>query len=62
MVKVALILRDALTALDLVGVPKTSGGKGMHVLVPIERRYEHAEARGFAPPWRGRSRPRIPTW
>jgi bifunctional non-homologous end joining protein LigD len=46
-VKVALILRDALTALDLVGVPKTSGGKGMHVLVPIERRYEHAEARGF---------------
>jgi len=46
-VKVALILREALTALDLVGVPKTSGGKGMHVLVPIERRYEHAEARGF---------------
>ena len=46
-VKVALILRDALTALDLVGVPKTSGGKGMHVLVPIERRYEHADARGF---------------
>ena len=46
-VKVALILREALTALDLVGVPKTSGGKGMHVLVPVERRYEHAEARGF---------------
>jgi bifunctional non-homologous end joining protein LigD len=46
-VKVALILRDALSALDLIGVPKTSGGKGMHVLVPVERRYEHADARGF---------------
>jgi len=46
-VRVALILREALTALDLEGVPKTSGGKGMHVLVPIERRYDHGEARGF---------------
>jgi bifunctional non-homologous end joining protein LigD len=46
-VRVALILREALTALNLEGVPKTSGGKGMHVLVPIERRYDHAEARGF---------------
>ena len=62
-VKVALLLRDALSALDLVGVPKTSGGKGMHVLVPVERRYEHAEARGVRRGRRaGDRRTRTPTW
>ena len=54
-VEVALLVRDALSALGLEGVPKTSGGKGMHVLVPVERRYEHAEARGRSSrPWPGR--------
>jgi bifunctional non-homologous end joining protein LigD len=46
-VEVALLVRQALDALGLVGVPRTSGGKGMHVLVPIERRYDHEQARGF---------------
>jgi bifunctional non-homologous end joining protein LigD len=47
LVAVALLVRDALAALGLEGVPKTSGGKGIHVLVPIDRRYGHDEARGF---------------
>jgi len=46
-VEVALLVREALTALGLESVPRTSGGKGMHVLVPIERRRTHEEARGF---------------
>ena len=46
-VEVGLLVREALTALGLEGVPRTSGGKGMHVLVPIERRRSHDEARGF---------------
>jgi bifunctional non-homologous end joining protein LigD len=46
-VRAALLVREALDALKLEGVPRTSGGKGIHVLVPVERRYEHREARGF---------------
>jgi bifunctional non-homologous end joining protein LigD len=46
-VEVALLVREALEALGLESVPRTSGGKGMHVLVPIERRRAHDEARGF---------------
>ena len=43
----ALLVREALDVLGLEAVPKTSGGKGMHVLVPVERRHEPREARGF---------------
>src|SRR5262249_46462993 len=32
----------------LVGFPKTSGADGMHVLVPVERRYGYDETRRFA--------------
>jgi bifunctional non-homologous end joining protein LigD len=46
-VEVALLVRQALSALKLQGVPRTSGGKGMHILVPIERRTEHRDARAF---------------
>jgi bifunctional non-homologous end joining protein LigD len=47
-VEVALILKSALDALGLESFPKTSGSKGMHVLVPIERRYTYDDAREFA--------------
>jgi bifunctional non-homologous end joining protein LigD len=48
-VKVALLIRDTLDALGLVGFPKTSGSPdGMHVLVPIERRATYADTRRFA--------------
>jgi bifunctional non-homologous end joining protein LigD len=46
-VQVALLVRDALDALGLVGFPKTSGSNGIHVLVPVERRHTHAETREF---------------
>jgi bifunctional non-homologous end joining protein LigD len=47
-VAAALVLRDALEALGLSAVPITTGGDGLHVRVPVERRHTHAEARAFA--------------
>ncbi len=47
-VEVALLVRELLTAVGLQGVPKTSGSRGIHVLVPIARRHTHREARAFA--------------
>ncbi len=46
--EVARLLRTALHSFDLEGHPKTSGGKGMHVLVPIVRRYDQEQVRAFA--------------
>ena len=43
----ALIVRDILHDLDLEGFPKTTGSRGIHVLVPIARRYSFEESRGF---------------
>jgi len=47
-VEVALILKELLDALELVSFPKTSGGKGFHVLVPLDRRSTYADSRRFA--------------
>ena len=47
-VQVALLIRDVLDALGLVGFPKTSGADGFHVLVPITRRYSYDRTREFA--------------
>jgi bifunctional non-homologous end joining protein LigD len=47
-VRVALLVKQALDAFGLVGFPKTSSGEGMHVLVPIERRYTYDDTRHFA--------------
>jgi bifunctional non-homologous end joining protein LigD len=47
-VQVALLVKEVLDALDLEGLPKTSGSDGMHVLVPIQRRYTYADTREFA--------------
>ena len=44
--EVALLVRDALAAVDLRGYPKTSGSDGVHVLVPLARRYGYDETRG----------------
>jgi bifunctional non-homologous end joining protein LigD len=46
-VQVALLVKQALDALGLVAFPKTSSAEGMHVLVPVERRYAYAETREF---------------
>jgi bifunctional non-homologous end joining protein LigD len=47
-IEVALILKELLDALELVSFPKTSGGKGFHVLVPLDRRSTYSESRQFA--------------
>ena len=47
-IEVALILKELLDSLELVAFPKTSGGKGFHVLVPLDRRSTYAETRSFA--------------
>jgi bifunctional non-homologous end joining protein LigD len=47
-VTVARLVKETLDLLELEGFPKTSGSRGMHVLVPIARRHTHAEAREFA--------------
>ncbi len=41
-------LRELLAGLGLRGFPRTSGGKGLHVVLPIERRTPWAEAKAFA--------------
>jgi bifunctional non-homologous end joining protein LigD len=46
-VQVALLVKQALDALGLESYPKTSSADGMHVLVPIERRYTHDDTREF---------------
>ena len=47
-VQVALLVKEVLDALGLVGFPKTSSADGMHVLVPVERRYTFDDTREFA--------------
>ncbi|MDQ3823618.1 MAG: hypothetical protein M3321_10315, partial [Actinomycetota bacterium] len=46
-VEAALLLREALDALGLESAVRTTGGEGLHVQVPLERRHTHAEAREF---------------
>ena len=45
---VALLLKGLLDGLGLDSYPKTSGGKGFHVLVPIARRSTYEDTRDFA--------------
>jgi bifunctional non-homologous end joining protein LigD len=47
-IRVALLVRETLDVLGLESVPKTSGSRGIHVLVPIARRHGFAEVREFA--------------
>jgi len=46
--EVALVTREALEDLGLVGWPKTSGSKGIHVYARIERRWTFPEVRRAA--------------
>ena len=46
--RVALVVRDALADVGLVGWPKTSGNRGIHVNVRIERRWTFPEVRRAA--------------
>ncbi|MHB8398389.1 MAG: DNA polymerase domain-containing protein [Candidatus Limnocylindrales bacterium] len=46
--EVALVVRESLGAVGLVGWPKTSGSRGIHVNVRIERRWTFPEVRRAA--------------
>ena len=46
--EVALVTREALEGVGLVGWPKTSGSRGIHVNVRIERRWNYGEVRRAA--------------
>jgi len=45
---VARLVKDTLDLLELEGYPKTSGSRGIHILMPVARRHTFAEAREFA--------------
>ena len=45
--KVALHVRGELESIGLPPLVKTTGGKGLHVLVPLEPVYSYDEVRGF---------------
>jgi bifunctional non-homologous end joining protein LigD len=47
-VAVARALRRVLAGAGVPSYPKTSGGDGLHLLVPLGARYGHEEARAFA--------------
>ncbi len=47
-VQVAHVMRDALSSYGLDGAAKTSGSKGVHVFVPLERRHHYGEVRRAA--------------
>jgi DNA ligase D len=47
-VRAALELREVLDGLGLTGWPKTSGGRGLHVFVPIAARWTFAQVRRSA--------------
>ncbi len=47
-VEVALLVKGLLDGLGLAAFPKTSGGKGIHILVPLDRRSTYDDTRTFA--------------
>ena len=47
-VEAALLVKAKLDAIGLTGYPKTTGGDGLHIYVPIEPHYTFDQARSFA--------------
>ena len=47
-VEAALLVKGKLDAIGLIGYPKTTGGDGMHIYIPIEPHYSYEQARTFA--------------
>lgn len=47
-IEAAIVMRGLLENLELPSVPKTSGKRGIHVLVPLAAGYSHEEATAFA--------------
>ncbi len=46
--EVAMTVRAILDEMGLEGFPKTTGSRGIHVLIPVARKYSFEETRGFA--------------
>jgi len=46
--KVGSVVRQVLSELELIGYPKTSGKRGLHVYVRIERKWTHEQVRRCA--------------
>jgi bifunctional non-homologous end joining protein LigD len=46
--KVALVFREELSGVGIVPAVKTTGGMGLHVIVPLEPRYDYDVAKGFS--------------
>ncbi len=47
-VEAALLVRAKLDSAELESYPKTTGGDGMHLFVPLEARYSYEQVRSFA--------------
>lgn len=47
-VEAALLVRAKLDLAELASYPKTTGGDGMHLFVPLEPRYTYEQVRSFA--------------
>jgi len=47
-VEAAQLVRQKLDAIGLQGYPKTTGGDGMHIYVPVESGYTYEQTRNFA--------------
>jgi bifunctional non-homologous end joining protein LigD len=47
-VDAALLVKQLLDAMGLAGYPKTTGGDGMHIYIPVEPVYTYDETRTFA--------------
>ncbi|HEY3837965.1 MAG TPA: DNA ligase D [Bryobacteraceae bacterium] len=47
-VEAALLVRKKLDILELEGYPKTTGGDGMHIYIPVEPHYSYDETKSFA--------------
>ena len=56
-IEVALLVKQTLDLVGLASFPKTSGSKGIHVLVPVARRHGYDETRTFASDRRRRRSP-----
>jgi bifunctional non-homologous end joining protein LigD len=47
-VEAALLVRKKLDILELAGYPKTTGGDGLHIYIPVEPNYSYEETKSFA--------------
>jgi bifunctional non-homologous end joining protein LigD len=48
LIEAALLVRELLDGLGMKGYPKTTGGDGMHVYVPVDPIYTYDQVRGLA--------------